>query len=241
MNFRLDNRLARVVLFDLDDSLFDHKFSRMKGLAALQEKFSELNAVSLEELEKEHETLLSADYDRVLDRKGSIFDRTTQRIRKLCELHGLTFDLEESKAVANVYTAEYVKNRQAVPGSKELLTTLKKSAVLGVVSNGLLNSQIEKLRVCQVAESLDFIVISEAVGYKKPCKEIFELALKRADVKASEAVYVGDSWSYDVLPSVNVGMKAVWLNRYGLKCPNPSMAREIDSFVDVNTDLFLKW
>jgi putative hydrolase of the HAD superfamily len=231
----------RAVLFDLDDTLFDHKFSRLKGLAALQEKFSELNAVSLGELEKEHETLLSADYDRVLDGKVSIVDGTTQRIGKLCALHGLIPDLAESKAVASVYTTEYVKNRRAVPGSRELLTTLKKSAVIGVVSNGLLGPQIEKLRVCQVAEPLDFIVISEAVGCKKPCKEIFEVALKRADVKASEAVYVGDSWSHDVLPAVNVGMKAVWLNRYGLKCPNPCIAREIDSFVDVKADLFLKW
>jgi putative hydrolase of the HAD superfamily len=241
MNFWADNRRAKAVLFDLDDTLFDHKFSRLKGLTALQDKFPQLKATSLKELEKEHETLLSDDYDAILDRKVAVIDGTTQRIRKLCSMRGINLDLDESETTANVYARAYMKSRQPVPGCRELLTALKKDAVLGVVTNGLLNPQIEKLRVCQIAEPLDFIVISEAVGCRKPSSEIFQVALERAKVKPCEAVYVGDSWVSDVLPAVRVGMKAVWLNRYSLKCPDPNIAREIDSFIDANVDLFLKW
>jgi 5'-nucleotidase len=241
MNFWVGNRRAKAVLFDLDDTLFDHKFSRLQGLTALQEKFPQLKAAAIEELEREHEKLLNADYERVLDRKITVIDGTTQRIAKLCAMHGVNLGLEESKTAASIYSKAYMKNRQPVPGSRELLTALENNAVLGVVTNGLLDPQIEKLRVCKVAEQLDFIVISEAVGYRKPSREIFEVALKRAKAKPCEAVYVGDSWVSDVLPAVNVGMKAVWLNRYGLKCPDPDIAREIDSFVDADAALFLKW
>jgi HAD superfamily hydrolase (TIGR01509 family) len=241
MNLWVNDKRVKAVLFDLDDTLFDHKFSRLQGLTALQEKFPKLKATGIEELEKEHDKLLNADYERVLDRKITVFDGTTQRIAKLCAMHGVNLDLEESKTAANIYSKAYIKNRQPVLGSRELLTALEKEAVLGVVTNGLLDPQIEKLRVCKVAEQLDFIVISDAVGYKKPSREIFEVALKRAKVKPFEAVYVGDSWVSDVLPAVNAGMKAVWLNRYGLKCPDPDIAREIDSFIDADVDLFLKW
>ena len=241
MNFCVDNRRAKAVLFDLDDTLFDHKFSRLQGLTALQEEFPQLEATAIEELEKEHERLLSADYERVLDRKITVFDGTTQRIAKLCAMHGVSLELEESKAAASIYRKAYMKNRRPVPGSRELLTALENDAVLGVVTNGLLDQQIEKLRVCKVSEQLDFIVISEAVGCRKPSREIFEVALKRAKVKPCEAVYVGDSWVSDVLPAVNVGMKAVWLNRYDLKCPDPDVAREIDSFVGADAALVLKW
>jgi len=225
----------------LDDTLFDHKFSRMQGLTALQEEFPQLKATAIEELEKEHEKLLSADYEMVLDRKITVFDGTTKRIAKLCAMHGVSLELEESKAAASIYRKAYMKNRRPVPGSRELLTALENDAVLGVVTNGLLDQQIEKLRVCKVSEQLDFIVISEAVGCRKPSREIFEVALKRAKVKPCEAVYVGDSWVSDVLPAVNVGMKAVWLNRYDLKCPDPDVAREIDSFVGADAALVLKW
>jgi hypothetical protein len=34
-------------------------------------------------------------------------------------------------------------------------------------------------------------------------------------------------------------MKAVWLNRYGKENPNPKIACEINSFKDVEKDLFL--
>jgi putative hydrolase of the HAD superfamily len=207
----------------------------------LQAKLPELTSVSLFELEQEHEKLLSANYGQVLDGKLSILDGTTQRIAKLCSMHGVRFSLEEAQRVTNLYSQEYMENRQPVPGSKDLLITLSKHATIGVVTNGLIEPQIEKLRVCQIAELLDFIVVSEAVGCKKPSKEIFELALKKADVRPSESVYVGDSWSSDVLPAVSLGMRAVWLNRYGLKCPKPEVAREINSFIGVKPELFLKW
>ncbi len=231
----------KAVLFDIDDTLFDHKHSRLKALKLLQEKLPQLNVVSLEELEREHEKLLSADYVQVLDGKISIADGTTQRIVKLCSIYGVNLNLEEAKTTASVYNQEYMKNRQPVPGSTLLLELLKKQAVLGVVTNGLVEPQMEKLRVCQLDGLLDFVVVSEAVGYKKPSKEIFEMGLKQANVKPSEAVYVGDSWGSDVLPAVSVGMKAVWLNRYGLKCPDPEIAREINAFLGVNAELFLNW
>jgi putative hydrolase of the HAD superfamily len=241
MILRLQQTNIKAVLFDLDDTLFDHKFSRLNGLEALQEKYPQLKASSLADLESEHEKLLSADYERVLDGRISTVDATAQRIRKLCSMHGVNLDLEEAKNASNTYSKIYMKNRQPVSGIKDLLFTLRKHAVLGVVSNGLVEPQIEKLRACQLAEPLDFIVVSAAVGCKKPSREIFEIALKRAIVRPHEAVYVGDSWSSDVLPAVNVGMRAVWLNRYGLKCPNSTIAREINSFVGVSPDVFLKW
>ena len=113
--------MIKAVLFDLDDTLFDHKFSRLKGLAALQEKYPQLQASSIDELEREHEKLLSADYDRVLDGKISIGEATTQRIRKLCAVHDVNLDWAEAKKAAALYSKAYMKNRQPVPGSKDLL------------------------------------------------------------------------------------------------------------------------
>lgn len=231
--------LMKAVLFDLDDTLFDHKFSRLKGLEALQKRFSKLKSVPLEELEAEHERLLSADYCQVLEGKLSIADGTTQRITKLCKMYGVNLSLEEEKGTADLYNQEYLKSRQPVPGSKELLTTLMNYAKLGVITNGLVEPQMEKLQACKIDKLIDYFIISETVGYKKPSKELFEAALEKVNVKPSDAVYVGDSWDCDILPAVAVGMRAVWLNRYGLECPNPKIACEINTFVDIDKNLFL--
>jgi len=231
--------LMKAVLFDLDDTLFDHKFSRQKGLEALQKRFSLLKAIPLKELEEEHQRLLDADYCQVLDGKLSIDEGTNQRITKLCTKYGVNLNVEEAKNVADLYNQEYLKNRQAVPGTKELLITLMNYAKLGVVTNGLVEAQMEKLQACKIDKLVDYVIISETVGYRKPSKELFEAALEKVNVKPSDAVYVGDSWDCDVLPAVAVGMKAVWLNRYGQEKPNPKIAREINTFKDVEKDIFL--
>ena len=225
--------MIKAVLFDLDDTLFDHKHSRLCGLAALQVRFPKLKAVPLEELEREHEKLLSLDYHLVLDGKISILDGTVMRVRKLCLAYIEGFSEQEAKEAGDLYNSVYMKSRQPVPGSIELLKHVRQSAKVGVVTNGLVNAQIEKLKICQIAGFIDFMVTSEEVGFKKPSKEIFQEAIRRAQAEPSEAVYVGDSWESDIVPSHNVGMKTVWLNRYGLSCPNPKITVEIKSFIGI--------
>jgi 5'-nucleotidase len=226
--------MVRVVLFDLDDTLFDHKHSRLCGLAALQARFPKLQAVPLAELEREHERLLSVDYHLVLDGKLSMFDGTTLRIRKLCLTYFPDFSEQDAKEAGALYSRVYAENRQPVPGVVEQLGVIRRFAKVGVVTNGLVEAQIEKLKVCQLMPLIDFMVTSEEVGFKKPCPEIFQAALRRAEVPAADAVFVGDSWESDILPAVRLGMGAVWLNRYGLSCPNPKIAREIRSFGELD-------
>jgi putative hydrolase of the HAD superfamily len=78
------------------------------------------------------------------------------------------------------------------------------------------------------------MVTSEEVGFKKPCPEIFQAALRRAEVAAAEAVFVGDSWESDIMPAGGMNMGAVWFNRYGLSCPDPKIAKEIRSFGELD-------
>jgi HAD superfamily hydrolase (TIGR01549 family) len=226
--------MIRAVLFDLDDTLFDHKHSRLCGLAALQIKFPKLQAVPLEELEREHEKLLSLDYHLVLDGKISMLDGTATRIKKLYLSYVQGFSEQEAKEAGDLYNSVYMKNRQSVPGSVELLKYVKQSAKVGVVTNGLVNAQIEKLKICQIDEFIDFMVTSEEVGLKKPSKGIFRNALRMADATPSEALFVGDSWDSDILPAYSLGMKTVWLNRYRLTCPNPKITIEVQSYIGNN-------
>lgn len=51
----------------------------------------------------------------------------------------------------------------------------------------------------------------------KPRKEIFELALKSTGLHADEVIHIGDSLSSDVKGASSVGIKAIWLNRFGKK------------------------
>jgi len=60
---------------------------------------------------------------------------------------------------------------------------------------------------------LDFQITSFEAGHDKPDPEIFLTALEKAQVKAEEAMYVGDQYDLDIIGARGVGMKAVLIDR----------------------------
>jgi len=226
--------LIKAVFFDLDDTLFDHKHSRLCGLKALQEKINELKTVPIRQLECEHETILNSSYQKVLEHKVTVEDSLVDRIGNLCIMHGVRVSPDEVRSYANLYDREYKMNRRSVPGSKELLKLLRDHVKTGVITNGLVREQQEKIRVCQLGDLIDYLIISEEVGHSKPSSVIFEEALKRAGVEPFETLYVGNSWDHDVLPAMRCGIRTVWLNRYGLQCPDSGASMEINSYIGLD-------
>jgi hypothetical protein len=88
--------------------------------------------------------------------------------------------------------------------------------VAGVVSNSMV-ARAPRRRGAR--DALDFVIDSAVVGVEKPDPRIFHLAIERADVAASEAVYVGDLYSVDVLGSRAAGLGAILLDPRGFWGP----------------------
>jgi putative hydrolase of the HAD superfamily len=87
-------------------------------------------------------------------------------------------------------------------------------ATLGVVSN--YEPWLEDLLAATgVDERLPVRAISGIEGIEKPDPRLYELALARAGVEASDAAYVGDNPEFDVDPPEALGMFAVLIDRRG--------------------------
>ncbi len=86
--------------------------------------------------------------------------------------------------------------------------------ILGLISN--VDKDVAPLLAeVGLASLLQIIVTSQEVGFSKPQPEIFRAALKRAGVKAAEAIFVGDQYKIDVEGARGVGMKGILLDRAG--------------------------
>ena len=83
-----------------------------------------------------------------------------------------------------------------------------------------------------IFDYIDTYTISEEVGAAKPDPRIFHVALERAGVYADESVFIGDSWSNDVLGAQAVGIRPIWLNRQGAISPD-STIEQIESFENI--------
>jgi len=63
------------------------------------------------------------------------------------------------------------------------------------------------------------VFTSEDARSYKPRKELFELALRETGLKPEEVIHIGDSVSSDVKGAGALGIKALWLNRFGKLVP----------------------
>jgi len=86
--------------------------------------------------------------------------------------------------------------------------------IVGVISNS--HRSLDAFRDhFELGGLIHALVSSSLHGYMKPHPSIFETALLRAGVAASESMMVGDSLKADVEGALAAGMKAVLLRRSG--------------------------
>jgi HAD superfamily hydrolase (TIGR01509 family) len=69
------------------------------------------------------------------------------------------------------------------------------------------------LEATGLAHLLDHVVISEAVGLRKPHRRLFEIALEQSGCKASEALHVGDLARPDAWGAARLGFRTVWIDK----------------------------
>lgn len=140
----------------------------------------------------------------------------------------LGLDREKERCLVDGFCgrAEWFFRRNA-----PLLSCLKERYRLGLVSNFYGNVDV-LCREAGLLDSLDVVLDSARLGISKPDAGIFRIALERLGVSAEAAVFVGDSYERDMIPSSELGMKTIWL-----KGPNPRIpegARPVDAWI---TDL----
>ncbi len=102
-----------------------------------------------------------------------------------------------------------------------LLAELAGRYRLAVVSNfDYTPTAVGILEAAGVAGLFEVVVVSDAVGWRKPAPVIFEVALDRLRLSPAEALFVGDRADIDVLGAQRMGMHAVWLNPDGGGLPS---------------------
>ncbi|MDL4840242.1 HAD family hydrolase [Aquibacillus rhizosphaerae] len=112
-----------------------------------------------------------------------------------------------------------------------IVNTIKKHVKVAIITNGSTQRQKAKIMKTNLNSYFDIIIISEEVGYKKPDKRIFELALNKLNVQPEDALFVGDDLEIDIGGCQNANIKGVWFNPHKIKNDTGIKPyREINSF-----------
>ncbi|OTP10447.1 HAD superfamily hydrolase [Enterococcus sp. 10A9_DIV0425] len=124
----------------------------------------------------------------------------------ISEEKGLYFQQVYEEELANICLHQEVK--------KTLDFLKEKNIPMGIITNGPTDHQTKKLAQLQLANWIPShcMIVSQATGFQKPDKEIFQLAEKNFNMSASETLYVGDNYDNDVLGAKGANWHTLWFN-----------------------------
>ncbi|XP_071622735.1 haloacid dehalogenase-like hydrolase domain-containing protein 3 [Heliangelus exortis] len=107
------------------------------------------------------------------------------------------------------------RNWEELPGARETLRLCSQRGFrMGVVSN--FDNRLENiLTQCHLRQHFEFVLTSEAVGFAKPDRRIFERALRLGGVSPEQAAHIGDDYSRDYRAARAVGMHSFLLRAPG--------------------------
>jgi putative hydrolase of the HAD superfamily len=199
------------VLFDLDNTLFDHGHSLRCAIEAVRNHYDSLMVTAVDDLVDKYNTALEISYNQYLEKEVSYEDSVLTRVRLFFRAIGLPEpNMEEVGNFRAIYRPAYQANRRATPGSIETLQRLREDGYrMAIVTNGQVQDQGEKAKAIGVYHLVDRLLTSQEAGCAKPDRAIFKLALAALDVPPTHAYMVGDSVDADIRGAVDAGLMPI--------------------------------
>lgn len=208
---------ASTVLFDLDDTLFQHRESVEAGIAAHRSTLG--GAIAAADRAAEFvrwNALEELHYHRYLSGELDFQEQRRARVRDFVAHHGMTLDTDaDADTWYGAYLLHYTDAWALHDDALDCLAALR-PARFGVITNGQFEPQQSKIDGVGLAPWLDHVIASGDVGVTKPDARIFELACEAFSAAPGDAVYVGDRLHTDAIGAARAGLLGVWLDRPGI-------------------------
>jgi putative hydrolase of the HAD superfamily len=162
------------------------------------------------------------------------------------ETQGYDVPPDDPRIAAGVdaYFSIFLERCHLIPGTREVLRRLCESYCLGLLSNFThAPAAMGIIDQVDIASFFDVILISGAVGYRKPHPFIFRRLVDQMGVKKNEVLYVGDDPEADIAGARRAGIQPVWttcVQDQNIRAA-PSVLSVSSQEVDINVPRFSTW
>ncbi len=197
----MDN--IKAVIFDFDNTLGDRfEYCYQTYRCFLKTFLPEVDDSSLLFESMLQDLVLYDEYGNVSD-KGQILRAFEKRYNVRIEMTGKEF--------ARWWIEHQYLFTVLFPDTTDTVLKLREKYKLGILTNGAHIAQWGKVEKSGLLPYMDAIIISGDVGVTKPDARIFEMMADQLGVKCEDCVYVGDTFSCDIVGALNAGMKPIWI------------------------------
>jgi len=188
---------TKVLLFDLDDTLYEEKQFVESGFSKVAEFVEDEFKIAKEVYYK----ILIDIFNR--GSKGNIFNLALERAN-------VAYEGNIIRAMVKIYQEHNPKIRLA-EDVKLLLIKLKKVYSLGIITDGYFKVQKKKVQTLRLEKMFDSIIYTDEYGREhwKPDVLGYKLALEEFRVLPEEAIYIGDNPYKDFIGAKKIGIPTV--------------------------------
>jgi putative hydrolase of the HAD superfamily len=203
----------KAVIFDLDDTLFDHTTSATN---AIHGWVPELGGTSSDELVAEWFVIEKHRFDRWLNGDTSHQGQRRERLRDFLPLidHPVPDGDDELDAIFAGYLKHYRANWVAFPDARPALDIARGNGWrIGVLTNGSNTQQNAKLETIGLSALVDVVCTSELLGVSKPDLAAYLKTCQALGAEPDDTVMIGDNYDLDVAAARQAGLTAHHLDR----------------------------
>ena len=211
------------LFFDLDDTLWDFKRNSLESLCHVFSLFNEINGVfgTFDEFSDEYHCHNKILWEDFAAGKVTSDKLKTERWRRTLYPSS---DPAEPPAACGEIDREYLRFLSEQPylvdGAEAMLGKLLRHYMIGVLSNGFLDTQYRKLIYSGLWRYVARTVVSDETGFQKPDPRLYKYAVE-ATGATGVPIMIGDNPHTDILGALRAGWNAVWYNPEGHEFPYP--------------------
>ncbi|MFJ5771792.1 YjjG family noncanonical pyrimidine nucleotidase [Psychrobacillus sp. NPDC093180] len=196
-----------VLLFDLDDTLFDFGMTEKNALHNLFMEYGLPNGVK--DYLPSYKAISKVLWDDLEQGRTTLANIKVERFKQLFLEQALDIDAE---VFGHKYIESLGKEVHMIEGVEEMLSNLA-GCRFAVLTNGFTIAQHARIGGSSLKDLFEIIITSEEAGYQKPQPEIFEYILDKLKVTdKSRVLMIGDSLSSDIQGGNNFGIDTCWFN-----------------------------
>lgn len=127
-------------------------------------------------------------------------------------------------AAVEAYFSSFYDYGRLIPGTLEMLSTLRGQYRLGLLSNFThAPAALRLLDQLDLAPFFSTVVISGDVGYRKPHPLVFDRLLEGLGVERDRVVFVGDDPEPDIQGAAQAGLQPIWTTYVRDHHPSPGV------------------
>lgn len=213
MNHFVKEKKYTCIFFDLDHTLWDYEANSRETLLELFDEHSLFN-IGVTDFESFHfhfkrvNAALWELYDHGKIDSQVIRKERFKQILKAFDVHDETL----MQDLSHQYLHRCPQKEHLIPKAIETLEYLRPKYKLSVITNGFEEIQNVKLRAGNMRSFFDHIITSQTAGHKKPAREIFDFAMQKNGVVATDTIMVGDNLLTDIAGAKKASIDSVFFN-----------------------------